>query len=284
VGERLLGKPGPAEAVGTHYSSPPGETLHFDATGMGLGDIISPDSQFSHCFIVFSEADIDACKADIDRSHKINVIGIKKIIDSMINRGIKPIFMSSEYVFDGGKGNYTEGDLPTPNTVYGGQKREIEVYLEESASDYAVLRLAKVYGTDPTDHTIFSGWAIQIQRGEQIRCARDQVFSGVHLDDVVSASIEEVARLDPSGVFNIAGPGSYSRLGMLRTSLAHLEVEADVLEFSIRDIEFLDNRPMGLSMDPSLVQSATGLRFQSVDDCCREFISNLKKEEASTRG
>ena len=283
MGERLLGKLGPAEAVGTHYSSPTGETLYFDATTMGLEDILSPASQFSHCFIVFAEADVDACKADIDRSHKINVIGIKKIIDSLIDRGIKPIFMSSEYVFDGEKGNYTEDDLPTPNTVYGGQKREIEVCLEECGSDYAVLRLAKVYGTDPTDHTILSGWARQVQRGEQIRCARDQVFSAVHLDDVVAASIA-VARLDLSGVFNIAGPDSYSRLGMFQVFLEQWKVNADILECGLQDLKFLDNRPMDLSMDSSLVQSVTGLRFRSVDDCCREFISNLKKEEASARG
>jgi len=283
VGKRLFSTLGSTEAVGTHNSNSVDGSVYFDATCMSLGDIFPDMSQFSHCFIVFAEADIDACKADLDRSLSINVTAMKKIIDELINREIKPIFFSSEYVFDGEKGDYSESDSTTPNTVYGSQKREIEQYLEDNCDDYAVLRLAKVYGTDPADHTILSGWARQIAKGDRIRCARDQVFSAIHLDDVVAASVA-TARLDLSGIFNIAGPNPYSRLKMLQALLSQMKTGADVVECGLSELTFLDNRPMDLSMRPDRIQLATGLKFRTVDDCCREFVGNLEKEEAAARG
>lgn len=269
--------------MGTHNSNRVYGSLYFDSTRMSLDDLSVDMSQCSHCFIVLAEADIDACKANINRSQNINITGIKKIIDGLIQRQIKPIFFSSEYVFDGGKGNYMDAEPALPNTVYGTQKREIELYLENNCADYAVLRLAKVYGTDPADHTILSGWARQIACGDQIRCARDQVFSPIHIDDVVTASIA-VARLNLRGIFNIAGPHAYSRLAMLQALLSHMEADADVIECGLKELTFLDNRPLDLSMNSELIQTSTKLKFRTVDDCCQEFVANLRKTGAASRG
>ena len=83
------------------------------------------------------------------RSYAINVQSTRRVIDDLVELGIKPVFTSSEYVFDGEQGNYVEDDPAIPSTVYGSQKLQIEQYLTDRCVDYAVLRLAKVYGSDP---------------------------------------------------------------------------------------------------------------------------------------
>ena len=79
---------------------------------------------------------------------------------------IKPIFMSSERVFDGGLGNYSEDDPANAETVYGTQKMEIEQYLAQSGGDYAVLRLAKVYGIDVALQSV-DGQKVVVYRSPQ---------------------------------------------------------------------------------------------------------------------
>ncbi|MQF67096.1 sugar nucleotide-binding protein [SAR202 cluster bacterium AD-802-F09_MRT_200m] len=276
IGLKLLRALGPSQAIGTHNNNSAPGTVCFDATASSVENILAGLTSISHAYIVYAEADVDACKADIDRSRLINVESTKSVIDQLLERGIKPIFMSSEYVFDGELGNYSDDDAAQPTTVYGGQKQEIEQYLAKSGADYAVLRLAKVYGTDLEDHTILSGWARQIHSGEVIRCARDQVFSPVHVDDVVEASIAS-ARLNLSGVFNVAGPEPTSRLNMLQVLLKHIEAKAEVDECSLNDFDFLDFRPLDLSMTPQKILKATGLSFRSVDSCCQELAQKLRK-------
>ena len=155
---------------------------------MRLAEILPDRNEISHAVIFYAEAGIDECKADMERSNDINVRSTKQVIDDLDRMGVKPIFISTEYVFNGEKGGYTEEDQALPSTVYGSQKLEIEEYLADRCPDYAVLRLAKVFGTDPEEETILSGWLNQIKRGEEIRCARHQVFVPIHVDDAVAVA------------------------------------------------------------------------------------------------
>lgn len=269
----------PAEVISTYCRNAIPGGVYFDATHMRLPEVLPVHSEISHALVVYAEADIDACKRDPERSYDINVLSTSRLIDDLIKLGIKPVFTSSEYVFDGERGNYREEDAAEPITVYGSQKVEVERYLADHCHDYAVLRLAKVFGTELKDSTILANWIKQIQRGEKIRCARDQVFSPVHVDDVV-ATIFATVRQDLSGIYNVGNPQAYSRLDMLRTLIDNLCVDVPVIECSIRDFDFLDQRPLNLSMDPRKVLESTGLEFRSVSSCCQELSRKVRGEAA----
>jgi len=221
IGRHLFQAWGPGKALGTHRSHPVPGSVFFDATRMRLLDTLPRPSQCSHAVICYAETKIDACKGDLLRSSELNVRSTKGVIDDLLRLGIKPIFLSSEYVFDGEQGHYTEEDPPNPITVYGSQKLEIERYLAQHGREHAILRLSKVLGTDPEDGTILSRWFTQIRQGEEIRCARDQVFSPIHVDDVVAA-ITAVIQLNLTGIFHVSNPASCSRLDLLRMLLEHL--------------------------------------------------------------
>jgi len=272
VGRRALEFFGPDKALGTYNHNPAPGCVHFDCTKMRLADVLPAGAEFDHALVLYAEAGIDECKADLKRSHEINVRSTKQVIDDLHKLGIKPIFTSSEYVFNGKKGNYVEEDPAVPSTVYGSQKVEIEEYLEQSGKDFAVLRLAKVFGTDPQDGTILSSWIKQIGNGDELRCAGDQVFSPVHVDDVVAVSNSVIER-GLNGIYNLGGPESFSRLGMLQKLVETMGVEANVVECSIKDFTFLDDRPLDLSMIPNKVLQATGLQFKTVQTSCETLLS-----------
>jgi dTDP-4-dehydrorhamnose reductase len=83
--------------------------------------------------------------------------------------------------------------------------------------------------------------------------------------------------LDLSGIFHVAGPEAISRLELLRRLLNHLDTDAKIDECSINDFDFLDHRPLDVSMNPQKILNATGLSFRSVDSCCREFAQKLRQ-------
>jgi len=257
-------------AIGTYNSTPVEGCVQFDATSMRLAQALPDTSGISHALIVYAETGLDTCKRDIERSNEINVNSTKRLIDDLNVSGIKPIFLSSEYVFDGGKGNYSELDSPNPTTVYGSQKLQIETYLAENYEDYAVLRLAKVYGTDGQDGTILSQWLQQVKNDEEIRCATDQFFSPVHVDDVVGLA-QAVVEQGLKGVFNTCGPERTGRLEMLETFLGHLGVKANVTPCSIKDFNFLDDRPRDLSMTPKKANREANWNPRTIDSCCEEL-------------
>jgi len=64
-----------------------------------------------------------------------------------------------------------------------------------------------------------------------------------------------------------------SRLEMLNGLLGSMGTEARVVECSIRDFTFLDNRPLNVSMNPKKIAGATGIAFKSVASSCDELAS-----------
>ena len=58
---------------------------------------------------------------------------------------------------------------------------------------------------------------------------------------------------------------------MLRALLRYVDAEARVIECSLRDIVFLDHRPLDLSLNPRKVLDATGVAVRSIPSWCEEM-------------
>lgn len=56
------------------------------------------------------------------------------------------IYISSDAVFDGFKGEYSEDDPPAPRTKYGINKRLCEDVVRQTISNYCIIRTSYIYG------------------------------------------------------------------------------------------------------------------------------------------
>ena len=71
--------------------------------------------------LLSSYSDPDYCIKNKKRSKLLNVTKTKKIISYFIKKNIYFIFFSTEFVFDGNKGDYTELSKTNPINLYGKQ-------------------------------------------------------------------------------------------------------------------------------------------------------------------
>jgi dTDP-4-dehydrorhamnose reductase len=200
----------------------------------------------------------------------------KKIVDALRARDIFIHFMSSHFIFDGTKGNYTEEDKPTPILLYGKQKVEIERYLQETCDRYVILRLSKAVGDEPRDGTLFPNWIDGIIAGQRtIRCAADQIFSPIFTGDVCRGILAAMEN-DCRGIYNLSGFRAYSRMQLLELLLSQLEAytskPVNVVPCSINDFPLLEKRPLDVSMPPRKLVGATHLQIGSMEDVCLRTV------------
>lgn len=273
VGARFYATIGPARAVATYYRNPFAGGVGFDATKDRLADaLLKKDSGVTHAFILHGITNIDACARDPAGTERVNVASIKRVIDDLMEHGVKPVFFSSDAVFDGSRGMWTERDQPNPILTYGRQKVAIEEYLMQRGAPYLILRMSKVVTAGP-GNDMLADWMARLEQKADIRCAGDQVFSPVDVNDAVDASIR-LAESGESGIFHVCCPEPVSRLALLKMLADEIgqfrAPNARIVPCSIRDFDFVEPRPLDTSMSPAKLYTVLGRPFDDLRQVCRE--------------
>ena len=281
AGRHLFARLGPKRAIATYYTTPIENGIYFDSVSMNLSELIDQPNLISCAIILLGDTNPESCVLDIKRSNAINIESIKRIVDYLKKRQIKPIFISSEFVFDGKKGNYREEDAVNPILVYGKQKVEIEKYLQDTCQDYIIIRLAKVFGSEEADKTIFTSWLESIGKVDSIRCANDQIFSPIYIEDVIESIIRLIEN-DGNGVFHVSGPKPFVRIELLQMLLGFVrkysKLNLKIIPCSINDFNLKERRPLNVSMIPDKLVKFTEIKLKDAESVCRGIVKNKFKK------
>lgn len=278
IGSHLYARLGHARALATYHRTPVAGGVYFDAKSMRISEILRNAPDITHAYLLHGYNKLDECARDPAGTAKINVEGTQQIIDELSAHGVKIIFTSSDAVFDGTRGSWTEADRPNPVLTYGRHKAAIEAYLAAKGGPWIVARLSKVVGSDRGEHSLFGDWVRHIDTSEPIRCAGDLVMTPIHVEDVVTALIE-LAEGDFCGIFNVCGTRSMTRLDLLNMFVAevrkHKKVDVEVIPCSIRDFPSIEVRPLNQSMMPDKLFSTLGKPCEEMESVCRRIAAEI---------
>lgn len=261
--------------VGTCYRNPRKGLLYFDLENPDLSNLGLDLDKVDRIIIASAIHNINECKTNKERSYRINVDGTKKLIEQSIKYHITPVFLSSDCVFDGKKGNYSESDMTNPCNNYGAHKKIIEDFLLQSREDFFIARLSKVFGVTPGDKTFLASWALSLKKGDTISCAIDQRICPTYINDLVRV-LDIAFKRNLKGLYNIASPESYCRLDLARMLQSELCIETGkIIPCYLRDLNLLDPLPQDVSMNTEKIQKDTGFRFTPMKNCLSELKSSF---------
>ena len=206
--------------------------------------------KFDNIIILSSVTDPKKCEEDRDYSNLLNVISTKNLINICEKKKKKVIFFSSDYVFDGKKGKYTEKDIPNPINLYGEQKYEIEKYIQKNLEDFSILRIAKTYFEDLETPCFLKNIIEQVKNNQnEIYCIERQLFSPICLTDI-SDILNKVIKLKIP-ILNVGGPKIFDRKEIIKLVMKKLNKELQI-NFIKRDkveAESMFSWPADVSLD-----------------------------------
>jgi len=285
VGRELLAQLGP-DAVGTFQSRPFEGGVRFDATREPLEALLDGlEGRFTHLFVPFGSIDMEGCARDPVATARTNVTAVTAVLEAGRRAGLKLVYVSTDYVFDGTRANWSEEDLPQPRMAYGAQKLEVERWLAAHADDALICRLSKVLSAKLEPENMLAGWAGALRRGEELRIATDQYFSPAAVGDLASAMIA-LAGQGARGLFHVAGPERLSRFELFeRFAAAAVKVDPTLRPraegCSLHEFGFLERRPLDTSLATRKLAQASSVHFRSLDAICEAlarfaFVSDMK--------
>jgi len=274
VGQRLLHRLG-ERGHGTYASRPKEGLAHFDAMTESAASLIERvGAEVSHVFVPYGAIDPERCARDPAGTMAVNIVSVVRLLEDVLSAGAVPVFFSTDYVFDGVRGGYSEDDEAVPRTSYGVQKRAVELWLGTIAKPWLTVRLSKVVGLETDTHSVIGQWVSDIKAGKPQRCATDQVFCPAWVDDIARALVDLCDRR-ATGVWHVAGHEAFSRhdlLAMLIEEIRKVEpsIHVDLTPCSLHDLPFLEKRPLNTSMVVDRLGAALDWRFRTMRDLCRE--------------
>lgn len=274
IGQEVLHALGPGRAVGTYKKRAFDGGIFFDAQTMRLTQLpIEIEGRFTHGIILMMNATIDACARDPLGSWDVNVRAVMDMVNDLRAAGVIPVFASSDGVFDGRTGGYSEEDTLCPIINYGRHKAVIEWYMRSLPQPWLIARLAKIVGLTPGPHSLIGGWMDDLRLGRKLRCASDQRFSPAGVSDIARALVV-LAERGATGMYNLGGPQVLSRLELLEMLVRHIQARAplavDITSCSINDLNFAELRPLDTSLDSRKAYAKLGFVFRTMDSLCDE--------------
>ena len=169
---------------------------------------------FYHPEVIINAAaytDVDGCEIHRDKAWATNVGGVKNLVNFCMKQKIKLIHLSTDYIFNGKNGPYSEDDPPDPVNFYGETKLQSEKMIKESEIDFLIIRTNVLYGFGKNVKSNFLLWLLdKLSQNEKIKIVTDQ-FNNPTLADNLSSCILEMVKKNISGIYHIAGSEYLSR-------------------------------------------------------------------------
>ena len=228
-------------------------------------------------FIINAAAftNVDKSETEKETAWKINVNGVENIAFYSWTIDAHLIHISTDYIFDGKSGPYSENDKPDPVGYYGRTKLASENSIHISGTKNTIMRTNILYGPAKYGRPDFVKWVVNSLRDNKvIRIVTDQIGNPTYIDDLV-ASINKIIELKKEGVYNIGGREMISRYDFTLRIADYFGLDKSLIEKIItKDL----NQPAPRPLKSGLITLKAETELEYKPHTIEETFELMKKE------
>jgi len=220
---------------------------------------------------------VDYCETHPEEAWKVNVEGTRNVAEACKKIGARIIFISTDYVFDGTKGHYTEEDEPNPLSYYAKTKLEAEKIIQSLGISYIIARPSVIYGWNPNEvlglksssgkSINFVVWALQkLEKGEEIKAVTDQ-YNCPTLADNLAEALLTMAFSEKRGIYHTAGKDCVNRYQFTLKIAEVFNLDKSLVKPVTSEIfKQIAKRPKKCCLDVSKAERDFKVKFLTVEE------------------
>lgn len=269
------------EVIGTHFSYETDQTHFYNTLNLSDTENYSID-EFQPDVIIHCGAltHVDYCEENESESEKKTVQSTKNLLSIAKRNHAKFVYISTDYVFDGQDGPYSEDAIPNPINIYGRHKRQAEKLVEESGLGFLILRVAKVYGHEEREKNFIARLAKGIEDTGKIEwnAFTDQYTTAINALDIAKALFLLLSK-KKEGIYHL-GYGEYmNAYEMVMKVVNHYKTaKAEIGKITKDDFQQTASRPPnGGLKNKKFLKDFPDFEFTSIEDYLEERSSLSKK-------
>lgn len=164
---------------------------------------------------------------------------------------------STDYVFDGKRGDYREGDPIAPLNAYGRAKAELEAGVREITPEHLILRTTTVYGPEHQGKNFVYQLVRRLKAKLPFRVPTDQVASPSYAPDVAAATIALCEGGAHHGTWHVAGPDALDRGAFAKLVCAEWGLDPNAIEYRpTAELNQKADRPLKANLNTDKLRAA----------------------------
>lgn len=224
--------------------------------------------------------DVDQCEREPEKAGEINGEATGLLAGVAEELGARLVYISTDYVFDGERGDYNEQDSPSPVSRYGETKVIGEERVRQHCSNWLILRTT-IYGLKiPPQRGMVENLIEALRGGRTLLRFADQFFTPVYTGQF-SELILRLVDLGATGLFH-AGGEKISRLAFAQSLADVFGLRATIQPVPFKQIEGLARRPKDSSLVSRCLQERFGVGLPQMTEGLRRLKEDLEEMEGKT--
>lgn len=227
-----------------------------------------------HCAAI---ANLDVAEQNPQLTDLVNAQAPGILAKATNNMGIPFVQISTDAVFDGSKGNYSEEDLPNPRNTYAKSKLAGEQAVRQA---YAEALIARV---------VFYGWSISgkrslaefffknLSQGKRVNGFTDSIFSPLYVRDLADLLLEALSK-NLNGTYHFFSKDSLSKydFGLALAKRFCLD-ESLIIPVETAEGNLLTRRSLNLSANTTKLQNALGHELPGIPEGTEGLYDDYQK-------
>ena len=221
-----------------------------------------------HCAAATS---VDSCESDPKYAWRVNMEMSRHLASQAAATGARFVYISTDSVFDGNRGNYTETDQPTPINVYARTKLAGEAAVREASPGALVVR-TNIYGWNMQPKLSLAEWMLgRLESGLETPGFSDVVFCPILVNDLGDAILEMIEK-GLTGLYHVAGSEACSKLDFaMEVARVFGRDPALVRPASVESARLRAPRPKNTSLCVSTISRVLGRSMPSLNAGLERF-------------
>jgi len=270
IGSHLIGKFQPC--TGSYFSNPQPDLIPLDITSYEETEKILHRLKPKNIFIPAAIPEVDHCETHEKETEKTNIHGLKNVLAAAKEFNPKIIYLSSEYVFDGKNGPYSEDDTPHPINIYGKQKLLAET-LVQKRSNHIIVRTVWVYGKEDRRKNFMYAVIDRTKKKEKILVPLDEISNPTSAIDLANA-LQKLVQKNYVGIINVVGSERMSKFDFAKKIVELFDLPPHhLVPVESDSIPRAAKRPKNAGLKTDLLNSL-GISMRSLEDNLQELKNN----------
>ncbi len=253
----------------------PNNGMQLDITNEKTVDQVLAETKPDIILNLAAMTDVDECENDPSMARAINVDGVKNLCNGFKGHFIQ---ISTDYVFDGRAGPYSESDKTNPISVYGRTKLDADDWLRANHLGTTILRTNVLYSYTKLTQASFVKWVVDsLSQGKKINVVDDQ-WNNPTWTESLAPLIGKLINIKAFDLFHYGDADLMNRYDFALIIAKVFDLDTNLVSpISTADLNQTAPRPLRSGLKTEKIESALGIVPNSVETCLEKIRKQLVK-------